>query len=211
MLADLHIHTTFSDGVYTPEQIVTQAQAAGMGCIAITDHDNIQAYDRAERLIHSRHLGLRLLRGVEMDTDYKGKDVHVLGYHFDPTNQEFLQALRWNRVNRIGRTEKMVAKVNSLGYPITFHEVREEAGGAKSLGRPPHRPDAGEEGPVPYGTGGVRCAAGRGQAAYYRQVKMSPKEAVDLIHRAGGHCGAGPSGGDRESAHGGRTAGQRTF
>ena len=66
MLADLHIHTTFSDGVYIPEQIVTQAQAAGMGCIAITDHDNIQAYDRAERLIHSRHLGLKLLRGVDI-------------------------------------------------------------------------------------------------------------------------------------------------
>ena len=73
MLADLHIHTTFSDGVYTPEQIVTQARAAGMGCIAITDHDNIQAYDRAERMIHFRHLGLKLLRGVEMTRITKGR------------------------------------------------------------------------------------------------------------------------------------------
>lgn len=186
MLADLHIHTTFSDGVYTPEQIVTQAQAAGMGCIAITDHDNIQAYDRAERLIHSRHLGLRLLRGVEMDTDYKGKDVHVLGYHFNPTNQEFLQALRWNRVNRIGRTEKMVAKVNSLGYPITFHEVREEAGGAKSLGRPHIARTLVKKGLFPTVQAVFDALLGAGKPAYYRQVKMSPKEAVDLIHRAGG-------------------------
>lgn len=81
MLADLHIHTTFSDGIYTPEKIVAQARASGITAIAITDHDNIQAYNRAARTIHFRHLDLELIRGVEIDTDYKGKDVHVLGYH----------------------------------------------------------------------------------------------------------------------------------
>ncbi|WP_432642109.1 PHP domain-containing protein [Acidaminococcus sp.] len=186
MLADLHIHTTFSDGVYTPEQIVTQARAAGMGCIAITDHDNIQAYDRAERMIHFRHLGLKLLRGVEMDTDYKGKDIHVLGYHFNSTNQEFLQALRWNRVNRIGRAEKMVDRIASLGYSITFQEVQEEANGARSLGRPHIARVLVKKGLFPTVQSVFDVLLGAGKPAYYRQVKMSPGEAVALIHQAGG-------------------------
>lgn len=126
MLADLHIHTTFSDGVCTPEKIIAQARVSGIAAIAITDHDNIQAYDRAARTIHFRHLGIQLIRGVEIDTDYKGKDVHVLGYHFDPENQPLLQAMAWTRVGRITRIRKIIQKINQLGYPITLEEVREE-------------------------------------------------------------------------------------
>ena len=186
MLADLHNHTTFSDGVYTPEKIIAQALVSGITALAITDHDNIQAYDRAARAVHSRHLELELIRGVEIDTDYKGKDVHVLGYHFDPENRNLLQAMTWTRIGRIQRVQKMVEKIDALGSPLTFKEVLEEAQGAKSLGRP-HIARALVKKGLFLGTQAVFDALiGSGKPAYFRQVKLSPQEAVDLLHQAGG-------------------------
>lgn len=186
MLADLHIHTTFSDGIYTPEKIVAQARASGITAIAITDHDNIQAYNRAARTIHFRHLDLELIRGVEIDTDYKGKDVHVLGYHFDPYNQPLLQAMAWTRVGRIARIRKIVERVNALGYPLTFAEVREEANGSKSLGRPHIARVLVKKGLFSHTQAVFDALIASGRPAYCRQVKLSPKEAVDLLHGAGG-------------------------
>ena len=180
MLADLHIHTTFSDGVYTPEKIIAQARVSGIAAIAITDHDNIQAYDRAARTIHFRHLGM------EIDTDYKGKDVHVLGYHFDPENQPLLQAMAWTRVGRITRIRKIIQKINQLGYPITLEEVREEAHGSKSLGRPHIARVLVKKGLFSHTQAVFDALIASGRPAYCRQVKMQPKEAVDLLHRAGG-------------------------
>lgn len=186
MLADLHIHTTFSDGVYTPEKIIAQARVSGIAAIAITDHDNIQAYDRAARTIHFRHLGIQLIRGVEIDTDYKGKDVHVLGYHFDPENQPLLQAMAWTRVGRITRIRKIIQKINQLGYPITLEEVREEAHGSKSLGRPHIARVLVKKGLFSHTQAVFDALIASGRPAYCRQVKMQPKEAVDLLHGAGG-------------------------
>ena len=186
MLADLHIHTTFSDGLYTPEQIIAQARASGITALAITDHDNIQAYDRASRTIHSRHLDLQLIRGVEIDTDYKGRDVHVLGYHFDPENRALLQAMTWTRVGRIARIRKIVERVNALGYPLTFAEVREEANGSKSLGRPHIARVLVKKGLFSHTQAVFDALIASGRPAYCRQVKLSPKEAVDLLHGAGG-------------------------
>ena len=186
MLADLHIHTTFSDGVYTPEQIIAQARASGITALAITDHDNIQAYDWASRTIHSRHLDLQLIRGVEIDTDYKGRDVHVLGYHFDPENRALLQAMTWTRVGRIARIRKIIEKVNGLGYPLTFAEVRQEANGSKSLGRPHIARVLVKKGLFSHTQAVFDALIASGRPAYCRQVKLLPREAVALLHGAGG-------------------------
>lgn len=186
MLADLHIHTTFSDGLYTPEQIIAQARASGITALAITDHDNIQAYDRASRTIHSRHLDLQLIRGVEIDTDYKGRDVHVLGYHFDPENRALLQAMTWTRVGRIARIRKIIEKVNGLGYPLTFAEVRQEANGSKSLGRPHIARVLVKKGLFSHTQAVFDALIASGRPAYCRQVKLLPQEAVALLHGAGG-------------------------
>ena len=186
MLADLHIHTTFSDGVYTPEQIIAQARASGITALAITDHDNIQAYDWASRTIHSRHLDLQLIRGVEIDTDYKGRDVHVLGYHFDPENRALLQAMTWTRVGRIARIRKIIEKVNGLGYPLTFAEVRQEANGSKSLGRPHIARVLVKKGLFSHTQAVFDALIASGRPAYCRQVKLLPREAVALLPGAGG-------------------------
>ena len=119
MLADLHIHTTFSDGINTPEAIVRQAVAAGLSAIAITDHDNVRGCDRAMAYVRDEKIPLKVLRGVEIDTNYKGKDVHVLGYHFSETEPALRQAMAWNRSQRVDRAQRITEKIHSLGYDIT--------------------------------------------------------------------------------------------
>lgn len=186
MLADLHIHTTFSDGIYTPREIVEQAIGAGISTIAITDHENTRAYDAARTYIMEKGCRLKLLRGVEIDTNFKGKDVHVLGYHFSPEYQPLQQALAWNRVGRIGRMERMIEKINAKGYPLTFKEVRDEAHGAKSLGRPHIARVLVKKGLFPDVQAVFDELIAGGKPCYVRQVKMSPMNAAKLIHEAGG-------------------------
>ena len=186
MLADLHIHTTFSDGIYTPQEIVDQAVETGMHTIAITDHDNIQAFGPANSYIQEKGYTLELLRGVEIDTNYYGRDVHVLGYHFRPDHKPLLQAMAWNRVGRIDRVSRIIDKINSLGYPLTLSEVRDEAAGSKSLGRPHIARVLVKKGLFPTVGAVFDALIAEGKPAYCRQVKMSPKEAVQLIHEAGG-------------------------
>ena len=186
MLADLHIHTTFSDGIYTPQEIVEQAVGVGLKAIAITDHENLKGYDVARAYIAQKKYDLQLLRGVEMDTNFKGKDVHVLGFHFSPDSAPLVQALAWNRVGRIGRVEKIIEKIDAMGYPLTFKEVRDEANGAKSLGRPHIARVLVKKGLFPNVQAVFDKLIASGKPCYVRQVKMSPMDAAKLIANAGG-------------------------
>ena len=186
MLADLHMHTTFSDGVNTPEELVREAEKAHLCAMAITDHDNTLAYDEAKKVIDARQDGIHLIRGVEMDTDYKGKDVHVLGFHFDPAVPIFQQALAWNRSGRVERVMKIIEKIQSLGYELSFQEVKREAAGAHSLGRPHIARVLVKKGYFPTVKDVFDTLIAAGKPAYLRQVKMSPFEAARIIHKAGG-------------------------
>ena len=82
MRTDLHIHTYFSDGVFSPEKIVDTAIDVGLQAIAITDHDNVLAYDVAQKHIKDNHLEdkIEVIRGIEVNTLYKNHEVHILGY-----------------------------------------------------------------------------------------------------------------------------------
>lgn len=122
MLADLHMHTTFSDGVNTPEELVREAEKAHLCAMAITDHDNTLAFDEAKKVIDAHQDRIHLIRGVEMDTDYKGKDVHILGFHFDPTVQAFQRALAWNRSGRVERVMKIIEKSNPWDMTFPFRK-----------------------------------------------------------------------------------------
>ena len=81
MKVDLHIHTSYSDGVFSPEKIVDTAIDAGLGAIAITDHDNVLSYDLAQEYAKDKYI--EIIPGVEINTIYKGYEVHILGYFKD--------------------------------------------------------------------------------------------------------------------------------
>jgi predicted metal-dependent phosphoesterase TrpH len=132
---DLHVHTNASDGVLTPQEIFEMAMQANLHGISITDHDTVDALEKCESI--SFNYGLDFIPGIELSTDYKGVEVHILGYYINYRDKDFLEFLKVLQGARRTRAEKMVKILNELGYAITFDEVLELSGdNIYSLGRP---------------------------------------------------------------------------
>lgn len=182
---DLHLHSTFSDGVYPPAEVVRLAAEAGLAAVALCDHDNIDGIDEA--MTAGREAGVEVLSGVELSTVWEDfRDIHLLGYGFDPHHPGLRAALQEFQAFRAGRNERIVERVNEklleLGRePIDFREVLASAGG--TVGRP-HIARALIEKKVVRNT----------EEAFQRFLVPCnvPKrffpidEAIALVHRAGG-------------------------
>jgi len=182
MRIDLHTHTTASDGLLPPERLLRLAKDAGVGILAVADHDTTDAVDTAAA--EGRRLGVEVIPAVEINTDVDTTEVHVLGYYIDhrqPWFQEFLTRLRDGRVKRAAR---MVEKLNALGISITFERVRAIAGGA--VGRPHVARALIEAGVVKSTEEAFEKYIGRNGPAYIERMKVTPQEAVQIILKAGG-------------------------
>lgn len=114
---DLHLHTTYSDGSTSPEQVVKDCALMGVGTIAITDHDNIDGYYRAKT--EADKWGLELITGVEITSNR----YHILGYDFDINNKEFQEFIKQNRELNNKRTYTLIDNLNENGIPITREKV----------------------------------------------------------------------------------------
>lgn len=185
-LVDLHLHTTCSDGIYSPSEVVEQALAAGLKAIAVTDHDNLDGYLQTARYLEEKNYRVRFLPGVEMNTDYQGNTVHVLGYYINADCDELLSKLAWMRSTRERRIERMTARINELGYAITLAEIQKEADKATSIGRPHVARAMVKKGFFPTQEDVFRTLIAKGKPAYVAQEKITPMEAAALIKRAGG-------------------------
>lgn len=127
MAIDLHCHSLYSDGTDTPTQIVQQAKAIGLKVVALTDHDTTAG------LTEFTQAGIRegvvTIPGVELSCEYKGKDIHVLGYGIRSGAAELEEKLKEIRQDRETRNDRMLQRLADLGYPITFQEVSSLAKG----------------------------------------------------------------------------------
>ncbi len=182
MRIDLHTHTTASDGLLAPEALVALAHDAGVGVLAVADHDTTDGVDPAAAV--GPQAGMEIIPAVEINTDVDESEVHVLGYYIDhhlPWFQEFLGRLRDGRVNRAAR---MVEKLNALGIRIDFARVRALASGA--VGRPHVARALMEAGAVTSTEEAFEKYIGRNGPAYVERMKVSPQEAVEVILRVGG-------------------------
>ncbi|MCI9526204.1 MAG: PHP domain-containing protein [Lachnospiraceae bacterium] len=121
---DLHTHSTESDGTLTPQELMEHAKEVGLSAIALTDHDCIHGIAKARPAAKS--LGLELVPGVELSTDYEGREVHILGYYIDENNREFLARLHDFVDGRDIRNEKMVALLRKEGFDITMKGLYEK-------------------------------------------------------------------------------------
>ena len=112
MKIDLHIHTTYSDGTFSPEKIVDAALNCELDVIALTDHDNILSYDFAQKYLNSiknqTERKLEIIQGVEINTLYKGYEVHILGYFMDVNNSEFKNMLKYQQNARVKQTKEIL-------------------------------------------------------------------------------------------------------
>ena len=136
--ADLHLHSTFSDGTEPPATVVARAAEAGLATIAITDHDTVAGWDEAAAA--SREAGLVLLPGIEVSAKHRGRSVHVLAYLPDPTDTQLADLMNRVRDDRVGRAERIARNI-ARDYPVTWEDVLAQRTGDATVGRP-HIADA---------------------------------------------------------------------
>lgn len=180
---DLHVHSTFSDGTYTPEQLVDAAFEAGLSAIAITDHDTIDGVPVAIRAAKKRDL--EIIAGVELSCEYKQKEVHMLGFCLDYTNPILNEHLRNFQQSRNMRNQKMVMLLAAEGFDITYDKLLADnpdcvitrANIARYLV---------EHGCVKDMSTVFSKYLGDDCRCFVPRKKTSPTQAIQLIHQAGG-------------------------
>jgi 3',5'-nucleoside bisphosphate phosphatase len=181
--ADLHSHSTASDGTSTPAEVMRRARAAGLDVIALTDHDTVAGHDEARA---ARPAGLTLVPGMELSCRLDGHSVHLLGYLFDPADPELAAETARIRESRVRRAEKMVERLAELGVPVTWERVQAIAGDGV-VGRP-HVARAMVEAAVigsPDQAFGPEWI-GEGGRAHVPRYALDPARAIGLVRAAGG-------------------------
>jgi 3',5'-nucleoside bisphosphate phosphatase len=181
--ADLHSHSTASDGTSTPAEVMRRARAAGLDVIALTDHDTVAGHDEARA---ARPAGLTLVPGMELSCRLDGHSVHLLGYLFDPGDPELAAETARIRESRLRRAEEMVERLAELGVPVTWERVQAIAGEGV-VGRP-HVARAMVEAAVigsPDQAFGPEWI-GEGGRAYVPRYALDPARAIGLVRAAGG-------------------------
>ena len=188
-MIDLHAHTTASDGSDTPAELVRNAVAAGLHTLAITDHDTTAGWDEAVASVGQLDVAFTLIRGTEFSCIYDDNGVrislHLLGYLFDP-DAEALKAERARlRESRLGRGEAIVDALVAAGYPISWQQVVDIAGGG-AVGRPHIGQALLQAGVVDSVTEAFTHLLSSSSPYYVAKLEMPVHRAIELIRQAGG-------------------------
>jgi len=181
--ADLHTHTTHSDGSCSPKEIIRKAKQAAIDVISITDHDNIKGFKEASEA--GKDLGVEVIPGVEISSEVSNREIHILGYFFDPDNIELERYLSFFREERIKRAGRIVNKLMNLGFEIHLDDVLEKAK-KSSVGRPHIAQVMLEKGIISSYYEAFNKYIGNGSPAYEKKVHLSPQSAFRIINDAGG-------------------------
>ena len=181
--ADLHIHTNHSDGFYAPKEIVLMAKENNIDTISITDHDNLSAINEASEF--GKELGIEVISGVEISSDIRDKEVHILAYFIEPENEEVERYLSFFREERKKRAIRIVNRLRVLGIPLTMDDVMEKAS-TSAIGRPHIAQALLEKGFVNSYFEAFNKYIGNAGPAYEKKVHLSPQSAVKIISDAGG-------------------------
>jgi predicted metal-dependent phosphoesterase TrpH len=182
--ADLHLHSTASDGRLTPEEVVKAAAQKGLKFISLTDHDTIDGIAPALAAAQS-YPNLKLIPGVEISTDLPHGEAHVLGYFIDYASRELAAKLEHFRNSRLERARKMVAKLDKLGVHLDWRRI-EQIAGDSVMGRPHIARAMLEKGYIGSFKQAFTDYIGREGPAYVEREKLTPAEAVALIIKARG-------------------------
>jgi predicted metal-dependent phosphoesterase TrpH len=182
-MIDLHSHTTASDGSCTPTELVRLAKDTGLAALGIADHDTVGGLEEATAAAAA--LGVELVPGIEISVDYPQGEFHLLGYYVDFRSAAFLDRLRYLQDNRVNRNGVMVRKMQDLGFDVTLDEIIAESGGGQ-VGRPHMARVLMKKGYVTSVQDAFDRYLADGKPLHVPKVKLSPAEAIDLVHSAGG-------------------------
>jgi len=181
--ADLHLHTNHSDGALSVEQPLRKALARGLSTLSITDHDTVLGVDEAAEI--GKSLGVEVVPGVELSATLGDHEVHILGYFVDQRDEEFKEYLTFFRQQRYHRAVRIVEKLNALSVPVRLDSVLEQAGKA-AIGRPHIANALVEAGLAESYYQAFDQYIGNGRPAYECKFRITPRDTIDLIARAGG-------------------------
>lgn len=181
---DLHAHTTASDGQHSPSELVRRAHALGLTAIGITDHDTTAGI--AEALESGAELGIEVVPGIELSAEIEVGQCHILGYFIDANDTALISRLRYVVEMRNSRNGRIVNKLrDEFGFEITLEEIEAIAGG-DIVARPHFARALVKHGYVASMQEAFDVYLGKGGKAYVDRVRLSPEEAIGLIHGAGG-------------------------
>ena len=183
-LIDLHIHSTASDGSFTPSEVVMLAKKQGLCALSLTDHDTLAGLDEAEK--KARELSIEFIRGCELSAKYLDTDVHVLGLYV-PKDKAFLQDLEKELAvfieRRNTRNKKIVAKLQEHHINISLEDVEKEAGG-NVIARPHFANVLIPKGIVASTKEAFDKYLAKGKLAFVEREVISPHHAVSLLKEA---------------------------
>lgn len=179
-MLELHAHTTYSDGILTPQQLLATADKAGVKALAITDHDTIAGWDEA--IAAARQYQIEIVPGIELSTVYNGRSLHLLGYY--PQSELLNEPLVERIAGRKRRAEKMAARLAEMGYPIVLPSMP----GNMAIARPHIARALVEAGYVNSTREAFDRFLGEDKPAYVHYEKFSVAEGIALLRA----CGAVP-------------------
>lgn len=182
-MIDLHLHTTASDGSLTPKKLVEVAVERGMEVISITDHDTIDGL--AEGAKRAQELGVKFVNGIELSSEWGGREVHILGYFLDPKDENLKKELKKMQKARDARNCKILKKLAEYKMYITIEELQEEAGG--DIVSRAHIANLMLNKGYVYSKGEIfKRYLGIGGLAYVPKGDLTPERAVEIIRENGG-------------------------
>ncbi|HHT71389.1 MAG TPA: PHP domain-containing protein [Firmicutes bacterium] len=182
-MADLHVHSTASDGKYTPTNIVALAASLGLSTIALTDHDTVDGLREAQAA--GSLCGVQIVPGIELSTEHKGTEVHVLGYFIQPQRGALSAKLRQLRAARHRRAVEILRRLQSLGLPLSWDQIRNHLAG-DVVGRPHIARALVNVGYVQSVQEAFDRYLKQGRPAYVPRYKLTPLQAIKLVHQSKG-------------------------
>lgn len=182
--ADLHCHTTFSDGTLTPQELMQLAKNVGLSALSITDHDTLGAYAQAPQ--EAKKLGLILGTGVELSCQFKDASIHILGYDYSLESEELRTFCEKHHRRRELRNQKILEKLSRLGMQITQDELVSTFGIDSTIGRPHIAKLMTEKGYVISPKEAFNLYIGDDKCCFDSGVAFSVEETIQVIHQADG-------------------------
>ncbi|HXV27334.1 MAG TPA: PHP domain-containing protein, partial [bacterium] len=187
---DFHMHTTHSDGSYTPRELMHYCKTKGLECVSVTDHDTMSSFEDCEE--EAGKLGIELIPGVEISAQFEPGTLHILGFFLDRENPELKAVLADIQKARRERNPQIIQKLNAAGIEITMEEVIQEAASKsegmidKQIGRPHFAKVLLKKGAIRTLEEAFDKYLGKGKPAYVDKRRLSSAESIRLINQAGG-------------------------
>lgn len=183
MFADLHLHTNFSDGTYTPEELVAHAKRHGLAVVALTDHDTVEGCTRMA--VACQQAGIEFVPGSELTAELRGNELHLIGYFIDVHHPRLLMEMAKFQTVRQNRIREIVARLNALNIPLHSDAVFAIAN-CRSPGRPHVGRALVQAGYCSNLDEAFERFLKKHRPAWVPKFKISAKDAIELIHQAGG-------------------------